>query len=121
LSTARVTASILVARLIVAPALCFALFWAAQRQPALRVDDPVLARREQIRRLSDLGQRIGYVCFALGVVLFVIGFILQFPAWLVTTIIVVLVLGSSVLLPGIIFGYAAKAADSEDRGEKFGY
>jgi uncharacterized membrane protein HdeD (DUF308 family) len=85
------------------------------------IDDPVLVRREQIRRLSDLGQRIGYVCFALGVVLFVIGFILQFPAWLVTTIIVVLVLGSSVLLPGIIFGYAAKAADSEDRGEKFGY
>jgi len=83
--------------------------------------DPVLVRRARIRHLSDLGQRIGYGCFGLGVVLFVVAFILQFPAPMVVSIVAVFVIGSSVLLPGIIFGYAAKAADAEDRGEKFGY
>ncbi len=84
-------------------------------------DDPVLQRRNTIRRWSELGQRVGYLCFAAGVVMFVAAFALQFPGWLVAAIIVVLVFGSTVLLPGIIFGYAAKAADAEDRGERFGY
>ncbi len=67
--------------------------------------DPVLVRRAAVLRWCDLGQRTGYLCFGASVVLFVIGFVLQFPAWLVT----------------VIVGYAAKAADKEDRGEKFGY
>jgi len=83
--------------------------------------DPVLVRRAAVQRWCDLGQRVGYLCFAASVVLFVIGFIVQFPSWIVTLIIVVMVVGSAVLLPAIIFGYAAKAADKEDRGEKFGY
>jgi uncharacterized membrane protein len=84
-------------------------------------DDPVLVRRAQVLRWCDLGQRIGYLCFGLAVVLFVVGFIAQFPAWLVTTIVGLMVAGSIVLLPAIILGYAAKAADKEDRGEPFGY
>lgn len=84
-------------------------------------DDPVLERRAHIRRLCELGQRIGYSCFALAVVVFVIGFVVQFPGWIVTVIVGSMVLGSIVLLPAIIFGYGVKAADAEDRGEKFGY
>jgi hypothetical protein len=85
------------------------------------VTDPVLARRERIRTLTELGQRIGYSCFALAVVLFVIAFITQFPSWLVTVIIAAMVVGSLVLAPSIVFAYGVKAADAEDRGEKFGY
>lgn len=85
------------------------------------MNDPVLARRERIRRLCDLGQRVGYSCFALAVVLFVVAFITQFPSWLVTVIIAAMVVGSLVLAPAIVFGYGVKAADAEDRGEKFGY
>ncbi len=85
------------------------------------MNDPVLARRERIRRLCDLGQRIGYSCFAVAVVLFVVAFIAQFPSWLVTVIIAAMVVGSLVLAPAIVFGYGVKAADAEDRGEKFGY
>ncbi len=85
------------------------------------MNDPVLARRERIRRLCELGQRIGYSCFALAVVLFVVAFIAQFPSWLVTVIIAAMVVGSLVLAPAIVFGYGVKAADAEDRGEKFGY
>jgi hypothetical protein len=85
------------------------------------VNDPVLERRERIRRWCELGQRVGYSCFALAVVLFVVAFIAQFPSWLVTVIIAAMVLGSLVLAPAIVFGYGVKAADAEDRGEKFGY
>lgn len=85
------------------------------------MSDPVLERRERIRRLAELGQRIGYSCFALAVVLFVVAFVVQFPSWLVTVIIAAMVVGSLVLAPAIVFAYGVKAADAEDRGEKFGY
>lgn len=83
--------------------------------------DPVLVRRERIRRLCDAGKRLGYSCFAAAVVLFVVAFIVQFPSWLVTVIIACMVVGSLVLPPAIVLGYGIKAADAEDRGEKFGY
>jgi len=83
--------------------------------------DPVLARRERIRRWTELGKRIGYVCFGAAVVLFVVAFVAQFPQWLVTAILACLLVGSLVLPPAIVLGYGAKAADAEDRGEKFGY
>lgn len=86
-----------------------------------RPTDPVLERRELYRKLSELGQRIGYTCFGLAVVLFVIAFIVQFPSWLVTVIIASMVIGSIVLAPSIVFAYGVKAADAEDKGEKFGY
>ena len=54
-------------------------------------------------------------------VVFTVGFIAQFPQWMVTTIIVLMAIGSAVFLPAVIFGYAAKAAEKEDQGEKFGY
>lgn len=84
-------------------------------------DDPVLAKRERIRKLSDLGSRIGYSCFGAAVVLFVVAFILDFPSWIVTVILAAMAVGSITLLPAIVFGYGVKAADAEDRGEKFGY
>jgi hypothetical protein len=85
------------------------------------VPDPVLIRRERIRRMCDIGKRFGYVCFAAAMVLFVAAFIMQFPGWLVSVIIACLVAGSLVLPPAIVLGYGIKAADAEDRGEKFGY
>ncbi len=85
------------------------------------MSDPVLERRERIRRWSDLGKRVGYSCFAVAVVLFVVAFIAQFPSWLVTLIVAAMVLGSIALPPAIVFGYGVKAADAEDRGEPFGY
>jgi hypothetical protein len=89
--------------------------------PPSGAPDPVLARRERIRRLSDLGSRIGYSCFGAAVVLFVVAFILDFPSWIVQVIIAAMAVGSITLLPAIVFGYGVKAADAEDRGEKFGY
>ena len=89
--------------------------------PPEPVDDPVLARRARVIRWCSLGQRVGYLSFGLAVMLFVAGFLAQFPAWLVTLIVGLMVSGSVVLLPAIIFGFAARAADREDRGERVGY
>lgn len=83
--------------------------------------DPVLRRRERIRRFCDLGKRIGYSAFTAAMVLFFVALVLDFPAWLVSVIVACLVVGCIALPPAIVLGYGIKAADAEDRGEKFGY
>ena len=85
------------------------------------MSDPVLERRDRIRKLCELGSKVGYSCFGVAMLLFVVAFIADFPSWIVTIIIAAMVLGSVTLLPAIVFGYGVKAADAEDRGEKFGY
>jgi ABC-type thiamin/hydroxymethylpyrimidine transport system permease subunit len=77
-------------------------------------DDPVLRRRERYRLLCTMGQRVGYSLFALAIVLFVVGFVADFPEWIATSIVVCLLVGSAVLAPAIVFSYAVKAADKED-------
>ena len=77
--------------------------------------DPVLARRERIKRLVELGQRLGYGLFAVAVVGFVAGFAAEFPTWLVSVTVVSLVAGSFVLAPAIVIGYGVRAAEREDR------
>ena len=75
----------------------------------------MLARRARIARLSDLGQRIGYALFGLAIVLFFVGFVGGYSDVLVTLIVASLGVGSVVLAPAIVFGYAVKAAEREDR------
>ena len=77
--------------------------------------DPVLVRRARIARLSELGQRVGYALFGLAIVVFVIGFIVGYSDFLVAVIVTSLGVGSVVLAPAIVFGYAVKAAEREDR------
>ena len=78
-------------------------------------DDPILRRRERYRLACSIGQRVGYSLFGLAIVLFVVGFVTDFPEWIATTIVVCLLAGSAVLAPAIVFSYAVKAADKEDR------
>jgi membrane-bound ClpP family serine protease len=77
--------------------------------------DPVLVRRRRIAGWADLGQRAGYLLFGVAVVLFVVGFATGFPGWLGASVIGLLVAGSAVLAPAIVFGYAVRAADRDDR------
>jgi hypothetical protein len=78
-------------------------------------NDPVLARRARIARLVEVGQRVGYGLFGLAIVLFVVGFVAGYSGALVAVIVASLVVGSLVLAPAIVFGYAVKAAEREDR------
>ena len=77
--------------------------------------DPVLRRRARIARLCELGQRVGYGLFALATVVFVVGFLVGYSDFLVVVVVGSLGIGSLVLAPAIVFGYAVKAAEREDR------
>jgi hypothetical protein len=77
--------------------------------------DPVRAKRARVARLVEVGQRAGYGLFALAIVLFVYGFIGGYTTTLTTVIVASLIVGSIVLAPAIVFGYAVKAAEREDR------
>jgi len=77
--------------------------------------DPVLERRARIARLVGFGKRVGYGLFGIAIVGFGIGLVVGYGGMVGTTIIVCLVVGSIVLAPAIVFGYAVKAAEREDR------
>ena len=62
-------------------------------------NDPVRMRRAQIAHAASLAQRIGYLLFAIAVVIFFIGFFGGFTGGLVTA---------------IVAGYAVKAAERDD-------
>jgi hypothetical protein len=53
-------------------------------------------------------------------VLFVVGFAAGFTPLVVTTIVAALVVGSLLLAPAIVAGYAVKAADRDDRERGLG-
>jgi hypothetical protein len=79
------------------------------------VNDPIRARRRQVARWSLLANRIGYLFIAVAVAVFVIGFVLGFTPPVVAIVVTTLLIGSALLLPSIILGYAVKAAEREDR------
>jgi hypothetical protein len=80
--------------------------------------DPVERRRESIRRLVTIGKRIGYGALLVAVIAFVVGAVTDFPAWTVTVATIGLVV-CCVALPGaIVFGYAIRAAEREERGAR---
>lgn len=76
--------------------------------------DPVRVRRARIARLVDVGKRVGYGLFALAIVLFVVGLVAGFTSTTTSAIVACLVVGSLVLAPAIVFGYAVRAAERED-------
>ena len=78
-------------------------------------DDPVRARRRQIARWSLLANRIGYLCFGVAIAVFVFGFAIGFTPATVSIVVVAMVVGSVLLAPAIVAGYAVKAAEREDR------
>jgi hypothetical protein len=79
--------------------------------------DPVLERRRRIAGLVRLGQRVGYGLFGLAIALFAVGLVIGFGGAVTPGIVASIVVGSIVLAPAIVFGYAVKAAEREDRAE----
>ena len=77
--------------------------------------DPVRVRRARIARWSLLANRVGYLLFGVAVALFVVALLVGFTGALVTVIVASMVVGSLLLAPAIVLGYAVKAAEKEDR------
>jgi hypothetical protein len=65
--------------------------------------------------VTELGQRIGYALFGVAIVAFVVGAVAGFATADVVIVVGALAVGSAVLAPAIVFGYAVKAAEREDR------
>lgn len=78
-------------------------------------NDPVLVRRAQVAKLVDLGQKVGYSLFGVAIVAFIVTRVGK-PTPLLTSIVAwTMGIGSLILAPAIVFGYAVKAAEREDR------
>jgi multisubunit Na+/H+ antiporter MnhG subunit len=77
-------------------------------------NDPVRMRRAQIAHAASLAQKIGYLLFAIAVVIFFIGFFGGFTGGIVTAVVVLMAIGSALLAPAIVAGYAVKAAERDD-------
>jgi hypothetical protein len=77
--------------------------------------DPVLVQRAKVARWVSLGQRVGYGLYGLACAVFAWTVIDRPTQWAVNVMVVALIVGSVVLLPAIIFGYAVKAAERHDR------
>jgi hypothetical protein len=78
-------------------------------------NDPVRAKRAQVAKWTLLANRIGYLFYALAISAFVMAFAIGFKGPLVTLVTMSLIIGSILLAPSIVLGYAVKAAEREDR------
>ena len=77
--------------------------------------DPVLARRAAIARWTDWGRRTGYGLLGVALVVFVVGAVAGMTQVVVVVVVACLAGASAVLAPAIVFGYAVRAAEREDR------
>jgi len=77
--------------------------------------DPVRARRARVARFARVGQRLGYLLFAVAAAAFFVGLATTFSRVLVTVIEIGLLGGSAFLAPSIVVGYAVRAAERDDR------
>ena len=77
--------------------------------------DPVRARRARWARAASLGQRAGYGAFGVAVVAFAAGVVTGLTDAVVVVVIGALAVGSLVLAPAIVLGYAVRAAERDDR------
>ena len=58
--------------------------------------------------------RLGYLLFAAAIALFIVAFTVDFNDTMVAFITICMVLGSILLAPAIVLGYAVKAAEKDD-------
>lgn len=77
-------------------------------------EDPVLRRRRLIATWCAQGRRVGFGLYGVAVVLFFVGMSVGFGSGIATAIVVALVIGAVVLVPAIVFGYAARAAERDE-------
>ena len=62
-----------------------------------------------------MASRVGYLCFGIAILTFVIGFIVSFNGAVSAIVVAAMIVGSVLLAPAIVLGYAVKAAERDDR------
>ena len=77
--------------------------------------DPVRARRAVVTRWTTRASRLGYLLYGVACVAFVVGFTDGLTGGVVALVVGCLAVGSALLAPAIVLGYAIKAAERDDR------
>ena len=90
-------------------------------KPVLADDHPIMVRRRRFERFADTGKRVGYVLYLLAIVAFFVALVVGFNDLWGWIVIGCLGVGSALLLPAIIIGYAVKAAYRDDQGLDSGH
>ena len=81
--------------------------------PKTGLQDPLLARRAQVARLSSIGRKIGYLSMLAATVVLIVGLTTKFTAGYAMTVTVLLVGGSIILAPAILLHYAIRDTERE--------
>ncbi len=76
--------------------------------------DPLLVRREHIRKKANTAQRVGYALYGLATIGLIIGLATTLSGPLVAAIIGALIAGSIVLAIAIQVGYAIRGAERHE-------
>ncbi|HRE00315.1 MAG TPA: hypothetical protein PLV68_03395 [Ilumatobacteraceae bacterium] len=76
--------------------------------------DPVRARRARVAKWNGIVTRVGYALFGIAMVLFFVALATGFNSTMGTLIAACLIVGSILLAPAIVIGYAVKAAEKDD-------
>lgn len=79
--------------------------------------DPVLQQRAKVAGWVSKGMRAGSALYVMASVVFFVGFMTGFTPTFVTLIIIMMVVGSILLAPAMVFHYGVKAADRADRND----
>ncbi len=84
-------------------------------RPGRPANDPVLMQRAKVADLVSKGLRLGTALYVVASVVFFIGFMTGFTNTVKVLVIVLLVIGSALLAPALVFKYGVKAANRADR------
>jgi hypothetical protein len=76
--------------------------------------DPVRARRAMVAKWNTIATKVGYALFAVAIVMFFVALATDFSSGKVTIITTSMIIGSVLLAPAIVVGYAVKAAEKDD-------
>jgi hypothetical protein len=77
--------------------------------------DPVRQRRKRIALWTSAASRLGYSCFGASIIAVAVGLLGSFTPLVGRIATGGLIVGSILLAPAIVLGYAIKAAEKEDR------
>jgi len=77
--------------------------------------DPIRRRRAIISVWTQWAKRIGYLCFGISIIAVFVGLLWRFTPMVGSIATAALIIGSVLLAPAIILGYAVKAAERDDK------
>lgn len=77
--------------------------------------DPVRVKRAKVADLVSKGIRLGTALYVLASIVFFVGFATGFTDPQVVIIVLLMVLGSALLAPALVFKYGVKNAEREDQ------